>query len=495
MKDRIIREWSKLTIKQKISAFIGGLFLVVFLSISFDMLLAKTSLIDFNTILDENVKSVQLIKALETENEVFRQYIKEPSEENTEKLNKVAQNTKWMLDEINVEYSEEYEDRYVKIWAIKNAYEVYEVKRDAFLRQGERDVDYIKSLYAIYDIQDYILKYANEFMGETLADGSGAYERKLPRLIGLPIVLSLVNILLLIGMIKFAKLMNRSILVPVTKLAQAASKASGNMFDVPDVEVYNQDEIGKLVLMFNHMKDVARENILFAEEKRLAQIKLHEEALEKIEVEKRLESMKLELLKSQINPHFLFNTLNVIAGMANLEEAATTEKMITALSGLFRYNLKTHEVEVQLARELKVAEDYMYLQQMRFGSRISYETDIRVDENVLVPAFMLQPLVENAILHGAACKEDSTRIKVRIWENEEYLKIAVIDSGAGIEREELKALRKRVVMDDYKHNGIGVGNIYKRIMSMYEGSTFNIYSIYRKGTLVKICIPKNPGRQ
>lgn len=486
-----MKNWSKLTIKQKISAFIGGLFFVVFLSISFDMLIAKTSLIDFNTILDENVKSVQLVRALETENEVFRQYIKEPSDENAESLKRAVQNTKWALEDINVNYSQEYEDRYVKISAIKNSYEVYESKRDSFLRQGERDVDYIKSLYAIYDVQDYILKYANELMGETLADGAAAYERKLPRLVGLPVVLSIANIFLLICMIKFARLMNRSILVPVTKLAQAASKASGNMFDVPDVEVYNQDEIGKLVQMFNHMKDAARENILFAEEKRLAQIKLHEEALEKIEVEKRLESMKLELLKSQINPHFLFNTLNVIAGMANLEEAATTEKMISALSNLFRYNLRTHDVEIPLVRELKAVEDYMYLQQMRFGSRISYETDIRIDENVLVPAFTFQPLVENAILHGASGKEENTRIRIRIWENNAYINIAVIDSGAGIEREELKALRKRVAMEDYKHNGIGVGNIYKRITSMYEGSTFNIFSIYHKGTLVKICIPKN----
>lgn len=81
---------------------------------------------------------------------------------------------------------------------------------------------------------------------------------------------------------------------------------------------------------------------------------MHEEELEKLETEKRLEMTKLELLKSQINPHFLFNTLNVIGGMASLEEAETTEKMIRALSALFRYNLKNQDTEVCLSQELKL---------------------------------------------------------------------------------------------------------------------------------------------
>lgn len=85
------------------------------------------------------------------------------------------------------------------------------------------------------------------------------------------------------------------------------------------------------------------EYIQALEEKRKTLDLLHEEELEKLETEKRLEMTKLELLKSQINPHFLFNTLNVIGGMASLEEAETTEKMIRALSALFRYNLKNQD--------------------------------------------------------------------------------------------------------------------------------------------------------
>ena len=114
-------------------------------------------------------------------------------------------------------------------------------------------------------------------------------------------------------------------------------------------------------------------------------------------MEKQLSGARLELLKSQINPHFLFNTLNMIACMAKLEEAVTTERMISSMSSLFRYNLKTSEQIVTLARELKVVQDYMYIQQMRFGSRILYSCDLKVDaEQAMIPAFTLQPVVENA---------------------------------------------------------------------------------------------------
>ena len=122
--------------------------------------------------------------------------------------------------------------------------------------------------------------------------------------------------------------------------------------------------------------------------------------MEKMELEKRLEAARMELLKSQINPHFLFNTLNIIACMARLEDASTTEKMITSMSNLFRYNLKTTEQIVPLEQELKVVKDYMYIQKMRFGNRIRYAYSIEVEEAVVrIPAFTLQPLVENAIVH------------------------------------------------------------------------------------------------
>ena len=133
---------------------------------------------------------------------------------------------------------------------------------------------------------------------------------------------------------------------------------------------------GELVQAFNKMKHATEGYINTLKEKNEMAERLHKEEVERIEMEKRLDAARLELLKSQINPHFLFNTLNMISCMAKLEEAQTTERMISSLGNLFRYNLKTSEQIVPLERELKVVQDYMYIQQMRFGSRISH--DLRV---------------------------------------------------------------------------------------------------------------------
>ena len=128
------------------------------------------------------------------------------------------------------------------------------------------------------------------------------------------------------------EILNRDIVLPVLALVKASKKIASNDFHVEDVKVENKDEIGELARAFNKMKYATQEYILILEEKRKTLDLLHKEELERLEMEKQLEAVQLDLLKSQINPHFLFNTLNVIGGMANLESAETTEKMIMALS-------------------------------------------------------------------------------------------------------------------------------------------------------------------
>ena len=197
---------------------------------------------------------------------------------------------------------------------------------------------------------------------------------------------------------------------------------------------------------------------------------------------------KLKLLKSQINPHFLFNTLNVIGGMASLEEAETTEKMIRALSALFRYNLKNQDTEVCLSQELKIMEDYMYLQQMRFGDRITYRKDCSVDaDKVIVPAFTFQPLVENAIIHGLSKKEEGGTVRVHIWQKDGFTFITIGDNGLGMDEAALMHLRGELEKEDGK-TGIGLGNIFRRIRAMYQDGNVEIYSKKDVGTVVKIQI-------
>ena len=130
----------------------------------------------------------------------------------------------------------------------------------------------------------------------------------------------------------------------------------------------------------------------------------------------------------------------------------------------------------------------MYIQQMRFGDRIHFEIECDVDEEeVKIPTFILQPLVENAVIHGLSKKEEGGNIHIRIWENGEDLEISVKDTGMGMSKEKLEEVRARME-EDYAHSNIGLGNIYRRIKLIHPGSEMNMKSIEGIGTEINITI-------
>ena len=175
----------------------------------------------------------------------------------------------------------------------------------------------------------------------------------------------------------------------------------------------------------------------------------------------------------------------MIASTAQIEDAASTEKMITALSRLFRYNLKSSDSVMPLDRELNIVQDYMYLQKMRFGARIRYSIDCAPDTlEVLVPSFALQPLVENAIKHGLSSKSRGGRIHIRSRMEGTKLKLWVSDTGTGISEERLREIGKALEREDDKKTGIGISNIYRRIHGMYQDGEMLLYSREGCGTSV-----------
>ena len=156
-----------------------------------------------------------------------------------------------------------------------------------------------------------------------------------------------------------------------------------------------------------------------------------------------MEDARLEVLKSQVNPHFLFNTLNMISCMAKIEEAKLTDKMIISLSNLFRYNLRTVEQEVFLEQELEVLDDYIYIQQLRFDNRIQYRKEILVDDSMVkIPSFTLQPIVENAFVHGLSNVEQGGEVVLRAWMEDEQLMLTISDNGVGMSKEDAANIRR-----------------------------------------------------
>ena len=338
-----------------------------------------------------NSRSLAFWSAMDAESSSFQYYAGTGRLKTGEKYELSCARTRSALKSLPFDYEEIGGDRYGVTWSILNMYENYAAARDAFLEMEEGAPDYLDRLYTIYRVQGYLATHAGRLEQMTVQSGNERYEMQRPLFIIVPAVSILWGAAALLMVRWLNRSVQKNIVRPMVELAEDSRRIGENDFTGPDTCAEGSDEIASLVRAFCTMKASTRGYI--------------EALTEKHRMEKQLDEVRLQMLKNQINPHFLFNTLNMIASTAQIEDADTTEKMIHALSRLFRYNLKSTDSVMPLERELKVVQDYMYLQQMRFGQRIRYDTDCKPDTmEVLVPSFALQPLVENAIIHGISPK-------------------------------------------------------------------------------------------
>lgn len=484
--------WLKISLKKKLGTFAAMVILVMGLSVAFSISVMNFSLDSFNVILKDNSRCHDFQEALELEISAFELYTRDRTPENRDEYVLACVRTKRCLVSLPFSYRQIGPERYARTWNVRNGYESYSAARDRLLEMDSEDSGFVPALYRVYDMQSYLQTYARRLVQETLKDGNASYQAKVSVFYDMPYLILIFSIVMMIVVMGLTRLLASTLVSPMVKMAHNARKIARNDFSGQDLEVPNRDELGELVVAFNKMKHATRGYINTLKENNEMAALLHKEELEKIEMEKRLDAARLEMLKSQINPHFLFNTLNMIACMAKLEEAATTERMIASMSNLFRYNLKTSAQVVPLEQELKVVQDYMYLQQMRFGSRIRYECKLEVDAAmVMVPSFTLQPVVENAIIHGLSRKEQGGKIFIRTWQKGGDVIISVADTGIGMSAQNCRELEEAMKGKRTAGIGIGLGNIYQRIHTMYRGGDLKLFSKDGCGTVVQMTIPQD----
>ena len=483
--------WLTISIKKKIGIFAAMVILIMALSATFSICIMNFSLGGFNTILNDNSRCYDFQEALDLEIESFADYIRDATPDTRDQYVLSCVRTERCLRSLPFDYARIGTERYARTWSILNGYETYQAYRDELAETQVRESDFVERLYRVYKMQEYLQTYARRLVQVTLKEGNDSYQEKVPVFYNMPYLILAISAVFMGFVMFLTKILSNALVSPAVLLAQCARKIAKNDFTGEDPSVENRDEMGELVRAFNKMKRSTKGYIdTLKENHRMSEL-LHREEIERVEMEKQLSGARLELLKSQINPHFLFNTLNMIACMAKLEEAVTTERMISSMGSLFRYNLKTSEQIVTLARELKVVQDYMYIQQMRFGSRILYSCDLKVDaEQAMIPAFTLQPVVENAMVHGLSKKEQGGRVHVRIWEQGKRLVISVADTGLGMSEERLAEVTEAMKERRISRIGIGLGNIYKRIHMMYKQGEFRIASIEGRGTVIQMFIPQ-----
>ncbi len=204
--------------------------------------------------------------------------------------------------------------------------------------------------------------------------------------------------------------------------------------------------------------------------------------------------MDFKMLASQINPHFLYNTLEMIRMKAILNKDPEVAKVIKMLSKMMRSSLKRTDQSIPLSEEVALIENYLEIQKLRFGEHLSYKMEI--DENILsykITPLLIQPLVENAIIHGLEMKEEPGMLRIRIQEDGDDILVEVNDNGVGMSLEKLNELNNRMKDQDYQSNGnsIGLHNVHQRISLLY-GDKYGIRmdSVEGSGTTMSMNLPK-----
>lgn len=210
-------------------------------------------------------------------------------------------------------------------------------------------------------------------------------------------------------------------------------------------------------------------------------------------VEERDNQRKSELkaLQNQINPHFLYNTLDSIIYMIDKGESQKAEQMIVALSKFFRISISRGKNIIPLKDEIEHVRNYLLIQKIRFGDQFNYTINVSSGlEGYYCMKLILQPIVENAIEHGLNDALSGGKIDIKAYIDGEFIVLEVTDNGYGISSEKLKEIEKSF-QDKNIHRGVGLQNVYQRIKIYYgEKGDIKIHSIEDEGTTISILIPK-----
>ncbi len=337
----------------------------------------------------------------------------------------------------------------------------------------------------------YVQHYAQKLLEHQLANGQALY-RSTQQAGKRLLVLQSTAILLAVavGVWLFQVLLR--LLNPIQALSNASQAITRQDFSQPDLVVERDDEVGRMVGAFNRMKHSMQHSVETLREKNEIAARLHKKERDALEMESLLGQAKLAQLRSQINPHFLFNTLNVISRMAQIEQAPRTKTLVYSLAHLLRYTLETDAEQVSLAREAHIIDEYFAIYKVRFGQRVALQWQISPSlemSQVLVPSFILQPLVENAFKHGIGPKIDGGIVHLRVKHKGRWLFISVSDNGVGLSREQLEQVRRQICQPQPGQGHIGLYNVAERVRMSGQHSLVRIYSQEGRGTSVVLRLP------
>jgi two-component system sensor histidine kinase YesM len=288
------------------------------------------------------------------------------------------------------------------------------------------------------------------------------------------------TVFLLLAALLSGGIMSLRMLQPINRLIAGMKQVANGQLNVIKFEEHRRDEMGLLIKTFNRMT-----------------IRLKESIEKEYVTQMNSRKVELKMLQAQINPHFLYNTLNLISSIADLEGVDKISTISNSLSDMFRYNIKGKEI-VPIKAELEQIKNYLAIQELRFPNKFTVEYDI--DPYIYqcsMLKFLMQPIIENAVYHGIEQMKGKGWIRISVKQDNDNLHFTIQDNGKGITPMQLTKIKDKIQEKQEDNNpvdhegSVGILNVHWRIKAYY-GQDFglSIKSEEQKGTTVHLVLPR-----
>lgn len=426
-------------------------------------------IVKIDEIYANNISLTEMTQTLSNVHGSMTDYLKTKSTDALELYYKNAQDYSSQVEALNVITKNP--DMKQMEGSIRNMSYTYLTLTDATVsaKRGRNVDKYISGYEEASRLYSYINMYVYGLNSEQFKNSSHNYESLLIALKSSETVCLTALVFVLLCDILFCILMTRSITNPLKQLSQRADEVSRGDFDVEPLEVCSEDEVGVVTRAFNQMILSIREYVRQIQERMEMENAMKQKELR---MAASLKDAQLKYLQAQINPHFLFNTLNAGAQLAMMEEADKTNKYIQNMADFFRYNVKKNNENVTIAEELELIDCYIYILNVRFSGEIHFHKNI--DESLTslrIPSMVIQPLVENSVNYGIRNIDWEGHITLSLYRDGEDACISVKDNGVGISKariDEIYSCQVEPSEVSSDSNGIGLANVIERLRLFYN---------------------------
>ncbi|MCR5656939.1 MAG: histidine kinase [Butyrivibrio sp.] len=453
-----------LPLKRKISIVYMGANVLIFI-VSFFLILGINSMAQsMELVYQDNRQLNHLSEALTDVQDSMTLYLSSKTTDSLENYYKNAQNLQDISDELVGRVSDNSFDRMRR--NIRNMTNDYlgVVSQTVEAKRGRNVEKYRNHYETATELYEYIVSYINSLNLDQFANNSEYYTQLARAFRAFETVGVIVMTLVMVGNIIIITSIVGMLVRPINMLADSANEVAKGNFDVELPNLSYRDEVGVVIGAFNQMIISIKEYIVRLRESMEKERDMQEKELM---MEAHLKDAQLKYLQAQINPHFLFNTLNAGAQLAMMEGADRTYKYVQTVADFFRYNVKKQETNVTIGEEVTLVDNYIQILNVRFSGDIKYEKQI--DERLMaveMPSMILQPIVENAVNHGIREMGDKGKITLSVYRQDDRVRISIKDNGKGVSPEDIEKIlngnwnRKE---NQYDNNGIGMDNVIKRL--------------------------------